>query len=212
MQKRLLFSVPKATRHLSEADRTLAKLIEQHGPYTPRIRTSDHYGTLVSSILGQQLSGKAARTIRRRFFALYGSEETPPTPEQILKTRAPQFRAVGVSAHKRGYLKDLARHVADGRTDFSVIHTLPDDEIMAHLTAIKGIGEWTVHMFLMFHLGRPDILPTGDLGVRKGMVSAYELRKLPSPRRMHEIAKPWEPYRSVGSWYMWRVADTDMGV
>lgn len=210
MPKTLSFSVPKATRHLNEADKTLAKLIKQHGPYTPRIRTTDHYGTLVSSIIGQQLSGKAASTIRRRFFALYGDEETPPAPEQILKTHAPRFRAVGVSAQKREYLKDLSRHVVDGRIDFNILHAMPDDEIMAHLTEVKGIGEWTVHMFLMFHLGRPNVLPVGDLGVRKGMVAAYGLRKLPSPRRMHEIAKPWEPYRSVGSWYMWKVVDTTL--
>ncbi len=118
------------------------------------------------------------------------------------------FRAAGVSRQKASYLKDLARHVVDARLDFDDMDALSDDEVIGRLTAVHGIGEWTAHMFLMFQLGRPDILPVGDLGVRKGMQVAYRLRKPPTPARAKKIGAAWSPYASVGSWYMWRVADT----
>lgn len=115
---------------------------------------------------------------------------------------------MGVSGQKAGYLVDLARHVQEELLDLKNIKKLSDEEVIAALVAVKGIGEWTAHMFLMFHLGRPDVLPIGDLGVRKGMMMAYNLRKLPTPERMHQIAKHWKPYRSAGAWYMWKIADT----
>ncbi|MEX2008112.1 MAG: DNA-3-methyladenine glycosylase [Candidatus Spechtbacterales bacterium] len=188
-------------------DSTLAALVKQFGPCLLRPSRGNPYEALVASIIGQQLSGKAARTIRGRFFAMYGSETTCPTPQQMLKTSMEQFRATGVSGQKATYLLDLARHVQEDLLDLKNIKKLPDEEVIAQLVAVKGIGEWTAHMFLMFHLGRPDVLPTGDLGVRKGMMMAYNLRKLPTPKRMEQIARPWRPYRSAGSWYMWEVAD-----
>lgn len=189
-------------------DKVLAALMRQFGPCTLKAERGNAYEALVYSIIGQQLSGKAARTIRGRFFAFYGDEKKCPTPEQILNTTMEEFRATGVSGQKAGYLLDLTRHVQEELLDLKHIKKLSDEEVIAQLVAVKGIGEWTAHMFLMFHLGRPDILPTGDLGVRKGMMMAYNLRKLPTPQRMEQIAKRWKPYRSAGAWYMWRIADT----
>jgi len=189
-------------------DKILAGLVTRFGPCTLKAERGNPYEALVYSIIGQQLSGKAARTIRGRFFAFYGDETKCPTPEQILNTTMEEFRATGVSGQKAGYLLDLARHVQEELLDLKNIKKLSDEEVIAQLVAVKGIGEWTAHMFLMFHLGRPDVLPTGDLGVRKAMMMAYNLRKLPTPQRMHQIAKHWKPYRSAGAWYMWRIADT----
>lgn len=206
--ERIQFSLAKAYRQL-RTDPVAAKLIEKHGPYKPR-PGGDPYGRLVRNILFQQLAGAAATTIMNRFFALHGKSDRPPTPKQILSTQDAAFRGAGVSYQKMGYLRDLARHVHDKKLDLKNIDKLTDEEVIESLTAVKGIGEWTAHMYLMFHLGRPDILPVGDLGVQKGMQRAYNLRKLPTPKHMQRIARPWTPYRSVGSWYMWQVADTKL--
>ena len=131
-----------------------------------------------------------------------------PSPEQILATSDDDFRATGVSRQKAGYLRDLAQHCADGVLDFEAIRRLSDDEVIEQLTAVRGIGEWSAHMFLMFELGRPDVLPVGDLGVRNGMALAYGLDETPTPKRAREIGEPWAPFRTVGSWYMWRAAET----
>ncbi|MEO1837370.1 MAG: DNA-3-methyladenine glycosylase 2 family protein, partial [Akkermansiaceae bacterium] len=170
----------------------------------------DAYAALVRTIVYQQLAGAAAAAIHGRLLALYGDGPAgrAPEPEELLATEDSDLRAAGLSGPKIGYLRDLASHVSEGRLDFDGIDDLDAADVVARLTAVKGIGEWSAHMFLMFQLGRPDILPVGDLGVRKGMVAAYGLRKLPSPRRMHEIGRQWAPYRSVGSWYMWRAVET----
>ena len=207
MTRRLSFSTAAAYRRLRDADPVVAALIDQHGPYRPR-PADDPYASLVRTIFHQQLAGAAAAAIMRRFCALHGDAERTPTADEILATPDPDFRAAGISRQKMGYLRDLAQHVANGRLDFRVIAGLPDAEVVPQLCAVRGIGEWSAHMFLMFQLGRPDILPVGDLGVRKGMQVAYRLAEAPGPDRARQIGAPWAPYRSVGSWYMWRAAST----
>jgi DNA-3-methyladenine glycosylase II len=159
------------------------------------------------TILFQQLAGAAALAIQKRFFALYGGDQ-PPTPQQLLETSDEDLRSAGLSRQKAGYMRDLAMHVADGRLNFDALPTLSDEEIAGRITAVKGLGEWSAHMFLMFHLGRPDVMPSGDLGVRNGMRIAYGLPETPTPAKAREIGLPWAPFRSVGSWYMWRVVET----
>ena len=206
MARRPRFSLRAAYAHLRAADPVVGALIEEHGPYLPR-PGDDPWAALVRSILYQQLAGSAARAIQRRFHLLYGDDpERTPAPADILGSGDGELRGAGLSRQKAGYLRDLARHCADGAIDFAAFSRLGDDEVTARLTAVSGIGEWTAHMFLMFELGRPDVLPTGDLGVRKGMAAAYGLPAAPPPARAREIGAPWAPYRSVGSWYMWRAA------
>jgi DNA-3-methyladenine glycosylase II len=208
----LSFSVEEALAHLKQADPVLWRLIEFAGPYQPAHR-EDPYGSLLRTILFQQLAGAAAMAIQRRWLALYGIEPpaTPqssllktPSPQQIAATTDEQFRSAGVSRQKAGYMRDLALHVLDGRLDLAALPSLPDEAVIEQITAVKGLGEWSAHMFLMFHLGRPDVLPVGDLGVRHGMRIAYGLPEIPTPARAREIGAPWAPFRSVGSWYMWR--------
>ena len=208
---RVRFSLAAAYRHLRAADPVLAALIETHGPYTPRPAT-DHYESLLRTILFQQLAGAAARTIQRRWLALYGDgpaggEGRYPTPAELLATADEAFRSAGVSRQKAGYMRDLAAHVVAGDLDLAALDALPDDEVTRQLVAVKGLGEWSVHMFLMFQLGRPDVLPTGDFGVRAGMRIAYGLDAAPTPAEARAIGERWAPYRSVGAWYMWRAVD-----
>ncbi len=208
MANRLRFSARTAYAHLREADPVVGALIAQHGPYAPR-PGGDPYASLVRAILYQQLAGSAARAIQRRFYLLYGDDqERTPTPADILGTSDEALRGAGVSRQKAGYLRDLAQHCADGALDFARIAKLPDDEVIEQLTAVHGVGEWTAQMFLLSELGRPDVLPIGDLGVRNGMQVAYGLADSPTPARAKEIGAPWAPYRSVGSWYMWRAVST----
>ena len=207
MPPRLRFSAARAYAHLRGGDPVLGRLIEAHGPYQPR-PTQDPWSSLVRTILFQQLAGAAARTIQRRLYALHGGEDRTPTPEQILATSDEAFRGAGVSRQKASYLRDLATHILDDRLDFAALEQAPDDEVVRALTAVHGIGEWSAHMFLMFDLGRPDVLPVGDLGVRLGMARAYELASTPTPKEALAIGEPWAPYRSVGAWYMWRTAET----
>ena len=207
MPERLRFSAAAAYRHLRRVDPVVGRLIDEHGPYTPRPST-EPYAQLVRTILFQQLAGAAASTIQRRLYALFGDEARTPTPEELLATDDDTFRSVGVSRQKAGYLRDLARHTIEGNLDFDHIDNYTDDEVIAHLTAVKGIGEWSAHMFLMFQLGRPDVLPIGDLGVQKGMEVSYNLTHTPKPAEAAEIGAKWAPYRSVASWYMWRAVET----
>lgn len=207
MPPRLRFSAARAYRHLRDADPVVGRLIDEHGPFRPR-PGGDPYGSLVRTILFQQLAGPAARTIQRRWYALYGDEERTPRPEEIMGTSDEQFRGAGVSRQKAGYLRDLAQHVVSGGLDLDALNGMPDDAVTEALTVVRGIGEWSAHMFLMFELGRPDILPVGDLGVRNGMRAAYALDEAPTPAQALEIGEPWTPYRTVGSWYMWRAVET----
>jgi len=193
----------KALLHLKQSDPVLRAIIERVG------RCKMQYGeptfrSLAEAIVYQQLNGKAAATIFKRFAALAGD---PVTPTGILKLTAEQMRAVGLSKQKTSYLFDMAERGHRGELDFSRLAKLSDDDVIEHLTQVKGVGVWTAHMFLMFTLRRPDILPTGDFGVRSAMMKHYKKRKLPKPDVMEKIAKPWVPYRSIACWYLWQSLD-----
>jgi DNA-3-methyladenine glycosylase II len=196
----------KAEQALGHADPVVGALIDRYGPCALNPHT-DYYGELVGAIIGQQLSEKAGATIYKRFLGLF--EGRLPTPEQIIATDTEAIRSIGCSYSKAGYMKDLAQHIIDGRLDLAHIATLPNDEVIRQLVAVKGIGEWSAHMFMMFSLGRLDILPTGDLGIRKAMMQLYDLPELPKPQVMHELALThhWAPYQSVACWYLWQSLD-----
>ena len=200
------WSIDEALAHLRRVDPALGVVIDRVGEYAAPHR-DDPYAALLRTILFQQLAGAAASAIQRRFFALHPPEDQPPTPQQILELTDDQFRSAGLSRQKMGYMRDLALHVADGRLVFSELPSLPDDEVVKRITAVKGLGEWSAHMFLMFHLGRPDVLPVLDLGVRNGMRITYGLPAAPTPKEALVIGALWAPYRSVGSWYMWRATE-----
>jgi DNA-3-methyladenine glycosylase II len=193
-----------ALRHLRATDDGMQRLIAHHG--APELsRSRNHLQSLTRAIVYQQLSGKAAATIYGRFLGLYGGRF--PDPAEIARTPEPTLRAVGLSNAKAAYVRDLARHFADGLLTASAFARMSDDALVESLTRVKGIGEWSVHMFLVFGLNRPDVLPTGDLGIRKGMQLFFRLRDLPKPDVMQRLAEPWRPYRSIGSWYMWRATE-----
>ncbi len=193
----------KALNHLKKCDPVLREIIERVGPFRMEYGPAE-FSSLAEAIVYQQLNGKAALTIFNRFAELAGR---PLTPEGILKLSDQQLRGVGLSKQKSAYLKDLAAKTASGQLDFSQLHELPDEEVIKHLTQVKGIGVWTAHMFLMFSLRRPNVLPTGDYGVKMALKKHYRKRKLPKPKDMEKIARAWEPYRSVACWYMWRSLD-----
>jgi DNA-3-methyladenine glycosylase II len=193
----------KAVNHLKKSDPILRSIIERVGPCRMEFGEPE-FSALAESIVYQQLNGKAAATIFERFAALAGE---PLTPEGILKLSDVQLRSVGLSKQKSAYLKDLAAKTAAGALDFARLSQLSDDEVIEHLTQVKGIGVWTAHMFLMFSLRRPNVLPTGDYGVQMAIKKHYKKRKLPKPKDMEKIARAWEPYRSVACWYMWRSLD-----
>jgi DNA-3-methyladenine glycosylase II len=193
----------KAVNHLKKSDPVLRGIIERVGPCRMEFGAPE-FAALAESIVYQQLNGKAAATIFERFAALAGE---PLTPEGILKLPDEQLRSVGLSKQKSAYLKDLAAKTAAGALEFARLPELSDDEVIEHLTQVKGIGVWTAHMFLMFSLRRPNVLPTGDYGVQMAIKKHYKKRKLPKPKDMEKIARAWEPYRSVACWYMWRSLD-----
>jgi DNA-3-methyladenine glycosylase II len=192
-----------ASKHLSQHDPILKPVIERWGEAEFEPHT-DYYSALVNSIIGQQLSVKAAASIKQRFKDLFGGEL--PTPEAILAQPPEALRGVGFSGAKVNYVRDLAEHILDGRIHFRDIAQQSNDEIIHELTDVKGIGEWTAHMFLMFCVGRLDVLPIGDLGVRNGVGILYGLEKSATPAQVTEIAKKnnWHSYESVASWYIWR--------
>jgi DNA-3-methyladenine glycosylase II len=198
-----------ALTHLRKADRVMAALVKQHGPLDEyqrrRGRPGDAYGALVRSIVGQQLSTKAARTIYERLTELFDGHT--PTPRELLETDPEGIRAAGLSRPKVAYLRDLAEHVEDGELDLEHLAELPDDEVSAQLTAVKGLGQWTADMFLIFHLGRPDVLPVGDLGIRRAAQIEYGLDDLPDPAQLERLAEAWRPYRSLACLYLWRSLD-----
>ena len=186
----------------------LAALLDRVGePDTERGRPSgDHYSALVRSIVGQQLSVRAARAIYARLLEQFGG--TPPTPEQILARDPEELRAAcGLSRAKVAFLRSLAEHVVDGSLDLERLETLPDDEVVSELVAVKGIGEWSAHMFLMFQLRRPDVLAVGDLGIRRAVERAYRLPDLPSAAELTERAEPWRPYRTHACFLLWQSLD-----
>jgi len=193
----------KAVNHLKKCDPVLCAIIERVGPFRMQYGVPE-FSSLAEAIVYQQLNGKAAETIYKRFAALAGE---PLTPEGILKLSDKQLRSVGLSKQKSAYLKDLAAKTAAGALDFTKLSDLSDEEVIKHLTQVKGIGVWTAHMFLMFSLRRANVLPTGDYGVQMALKKHYRKRKLPKPKDMEKIARAWEPYRSVACWYMWRSLD-----
>lgn len=199
-------STRRAVTHLKRADPVMARIIARVGPcrFGP-VRAGSHFYHIARSIVYQQLSGKAAGTIHARFVALYDGPE--PAPGAVAATADAALRAAGLSRQKAAYLKDLAAKVEAGALPLDRIETLPDDEVIAALTRVKGIGTWSAQMFLMFRLGRPDVLPVLDLGIRKAVRAAYGLRSLPSEQRLRRIGRPWSPHATVASWYLWRSID-----
>ncbi|HKG39420.1 MAG TPA: DNA-3-methyladenine glycosylase [Conexibacter sp.] len=201
-----------AETYLRAADPVLGALIDAVGAGglgdSRDGRPDDHYGALLRAIVGQQLSTKAARTIYGRVTERYGGRT--PTPEELIADDLDELRlAAGLSRAKASYLRSLAEHVVSGELELERLDEMPDEEVAAELVAVKGLGQWTADMFLMFHLGRPDILPVGDLGIRRAVERAYELPAMPNPAELTEIAEPWRPHRTLACRYLWRSLDNE---
>jgi DNA-3-methyladenine glycosylase II len=200
-------TLTQAAASLTKNDPVLAPIIASAG--LPNIiPNKNYYQELVESIVSQQLSVKAAATILKRFLELF-PEVDFPAPDQILQKDIEQLRAVGLSRQKASYIQDLASKVIEGEVRFNHLDARSNDEIIAELTQIKGVGVWTVHMFLLFCMGRLDVLPTGDLGIKNGIHKLYNLKEKPTPEEMEAIAREnnWHPYESVASWYIWHSLD-----
>jgi DNA-3-methyladenine glycosylase II len=193
----------KAINHLKKSDPVLSAIIERVGACRMEFGPPEFH-SLAEAIVYQQLNGKAAVTIFKRFATLAGD---PVTPEGILKLTDAELRSVGLSKQKSSYLKDMAQRASRGELDFSRLPEMSDDDVIKHLTQVKGVGVWTAHMFLMFTLRRPNVLPTGDYGIQLAIKKYYKKRKMPKQEQMEKIAKAWEPYRSVACWYLWRSLD-----
>jgi DNA-3-methyladenine glycosylase II len=191
---------------LADADPVLAGLIARIGPVSIDRRRrgrprGDAYGTLLRAIVGQQLSAKAAATIYDRVLDLYDGKV--PSADQLLGTEEAALRRAGLSGRKVEYLKDLARHVISGELEVDRLGDLPDDTVIEEITAVRGLGVWTAHMFLIFHLQREDVLPVGDLGIRNAIKAEYGMDELPTPAEMEELAEPWRPHRTLACLYLW---------
>ena len=204
-----MYDLDQATNHLVAADPAMASLIKHIGPCRIVVgRMDSPFQSLLRAIVYQQLSGKAAGTIHRRLLALFPGEH--PDPEEILATSIEDLRGCGLSRAKAAAAHDLAARTLDGTVpDLDVLQKMADADIVSRLTAVRGVGPWTVEMLLIFQLGRPDVLPVTDLGVRKGAARLYGLDELPTPKELREVGEVWQPYRSVASWYLWRAADAD---
>jgi DNA-3-methyladenine glycosylase II len=196
-------------RKLAAADPTMAALIERVGKIdiATRLkrrseeRPADPYGALLRAIVGQQLSTKAARTIYGRVLELFDGQT--PTPEQLLEASEKDLRGAGLSGRKVEYIRDLAAHVISGELELDRFDKLSDEEVIEEIVAVRGLGQWTAEMFLLFHLERPDVLSGGDLGIRKAVQIEYGLEEMPTPERVLEIGEPWRPNRSLASLYLW---------
>jgi DNA-3-methyladenine glycosylase II len=189
-------------KYLSRVDPLLNKVIEAVGKYSIKFR-HDPFQSLLESIIYQQLAGAVASIIYKRFIKYYNN--VIPLPSQILSTPDAILKIkVGLSSKKIEYLKDLSIRIADHRLDLNLLYTMTDEDIINQLTEVKGIGRWTAEMFLIFCLGRPDVLPVGDLGIRKAIQRVYSLPELPTPSTILAISQPWKPYRSVATWYLWK--------
>ena len=199
-------ALSKAAEHLKKQDAVLKPVIIRAGlaDFAPH---SDYYSALVGEIIGQQLSVKAAAAIRQRFCDLFDGKM--PAPAAILKKSIEELRASGLSGAKANYIRDLAQHILDGKVRFDQLDRQSNDEIITELTAVKGIGEWTAHMFLMFCMGRLDVLASGDLGIRNGVRALYNFKDIPTPDQVREISVKynWHPYESVACWYVWDSLD-----
>ena len=196
----------QAAVYLSAIDPVLAPIITRVGLCSIR-PNQNYYQELVDAIISQQLSVHAARSIEARFRDLFGGSF--PAPEDILTTDIETLRGIGFSRAKASYVLDLAQHIIDGKVQFEQLDNLSNDAVIAELTAVKGIGEWTAHMFLMFCMGRSDVLPVGDLGIRNGVRALYKLATVPTPQQVTDIARhhKWHPYESIASWYVWQSLD-----
>jgi DNA-3-methyladenine glycosylase II len=190
----------KAIDHLHRSDPILSAIIQRVGEYAIQFREPD-FETLVKSIVYQQLSGRVANVI---FGRLAAAVDGKLTPQSVLKLRPSRMRKLGLSTQKTAYIRDLARHARDGKVAFDDLRELSDSEVIERLTQVKGIGVWTVHMFLIFALQRTNVLPTGDLGIRNAIRKAYGMTELPTPAEMESMAERWHPYCTVASWYLWR--------
>jgi DNA-3-methyladenine glycosylase II len=191
-----------AAAHLERADPIMAALVERHGVLAPLERRGDLYGALVRAIVGQQLSVLAARSIHARLTARFG--DRAPTPAEVLADDPDELRAAaGLSRAKVQFLRSLAEHVADGRLELDRLAELEDDLVVAELIQVKGLGTWTAHMFLIFTLGRPDVLASGDLGIRRAAERAYDLAGPPDPPELEALAEPWRPWRTAACRYLW---------
>jgi DNA-3-methyladenine glycosylase II len=199
----------KAREQLAASDPAMAALIDRLGEIDLETRLrrrgeerpADAYGALLRAIVGQQLSTKAARTIYGRVLELF--DGSTPVPEQLLEAEETDLRAAGLSGRKVEYVRDLATHVIDGELELERLGELPDEEVIAEIVAVRGLGVWTAEMFLLFHLERPDVLSGGDLGIRKAVQVEYGLEEMPPPTRVLEIGEPWRPHRSLASLYLW---------
>lgn len=200
----------QAERELAAQDPRMAAAIDAVGACTllPR-REGSHFGHLVRNIIYQQLSGSAAATIHGRFAALVGGDAHAPDPHSVLALHEDALRGCGLSTAKQRAIRDLATHVVDGRLPLDALDTMADEAVIDALVPVRGIGPWTAQMFLMFRLGRPDVLPVLDLGVRKGAQRIYRTRTLPDAARLTRLARNWRPWASVASWYCWRVLDLE---
>jgi 3-methyladenine DNA glycosylase/8-oxoguanine DNA glycosylase len=205
-------TLARASRSLAAADRRLGRLLARLGPcgLSPG-RQPDHLSALVRSIVFQQLSGKAASTIFGRLVAALPGTREVATPEDWLSLDEPRLRAAGLSRQKIGYLRDLCERVRDGRLDLGALEQLDDDAVTEQLVAVKGFGRWSAHMVLIFHLGRPDVWPADDLGIRKAVARLDRLSELPAPRAVESRADRWRPWRSVAAWYLWRSLEVSPG-
>ena len=199
----------RAVEHLRGADDTLRQIIDERGPLDRearmRGRPADPYGALLRSIVGQQLSTKAARSIYTRLTDQFDGRA--PTPQELLDADPEVVRSAGLSRPKVSYLRSLAEHVVSGELELDRLHELSDEDVTLEVTAVKGLGRWTADMFLIFHLGRPDILPVGDLGVRRAVERAYGLESLPDAETLERLGERWRPYRSLASLYLWESLD-----
>jgi DNA-3-methyladenine glycosylase II len=194
----------KARRFLMRRDPVLGAAIKAIGPCGMADRQrKDHLSALVGAIVSQQLSTKAAATIFGRFVALFPGGHIPDAAAIAAQSDV-ALRGVGLSGQKVGYLRDLSARILDGRLNLDELDTLPDEDVIERLVAVKGFGRWTAEMFLMFRLHRPDVLPVGDLGIQNAVQRLYRLRKRPDPKRLIKLGEPWRPYRSVACWYLWQ--------
>ena len=200
-RRKLPYDAEAARKHLLAADVVMREVVERVGRFELELRGSP-YQSLMRALLYQQLAGAAASAIERRFLALFG--DRMPEPHELLATPPEALRSAGLSRQKSGYLHNLAEHALAGQLKNGQLRRASDDEAVEIVTQIKGVGRWTADMLLMFCLGRPDVLPVGDLGVQRVMKEAYRLDSMPDPDTMLQIAEPWRPYRSAGAWYLWR--------
>ena len=211
-------SYSAAIRHLKKSDPVMRRIITRLGKCELSLELEDDrnpFGTLADAIIYQQLAYAAAKTIAGRFREIYATNSSRPRlprPAELLATPLSRLRKAGLSRQKASYLFDLAQKAESRELCLHGLRKMSDEEVVANLTQVKGIGRWTAEMFLIFSLGRLDVLPVGDLGVQYGFKDAYGMRKLPKPERMERIAEPWRPFRTVGTWYLWRLRREALGI